>query len=137
MSYRGLLLIIGSLPLLVAAGTWVLGEQIEVAVLRTFSEDGHGHDTKMWVVDHQGQPWLRGARPNLEWLARIRQNSRVELERRGVTTSYTARIDESPEARLAINEAMAAKYGWIDRWYEFIMRFEPIPIRLDPATGAG
>ena len=63
MSYRNLLLIVGSLPLLVAGGTWAVGERIEVAILRTFSSDGHGHDTKLWVIDHEGQPWLRGAGP--------------------------------------------------------------------------
>jgi hypothetical protein len=31
---------------------------------------------------------------------------------------------------------MAAKYGWVDLWYEFIMRFDPIVIRLDPASRA-
>lgn len=137
MSYRPLLLLIGALPLFVAAGTWALGERIEVAVLRTFSADGHGHDTKLWVVDHQGQPWLRGVRPDLRWLERIRENPRVELVRHGATTVYTATIDESPEAKRAVEAAMAAKYGWIDRWYEFLMRFEPIPVRLDPASSAG
>jgi hypothetical protein len=137
MNYRGLLILVGAVPLLVAAGTWLLGEQVEVAVLRTFSADGHGHDTKLWVVDHQGQPWLRGARPDLGWLERIRENPRVELVRRGVTTPYTAAIDEAPDAELAVEEAMAAKYGWIDRWYELIMRFDPIVIRLDPASEAG
>lgn len=136
MNFRALLIFVGSIPLLVAGGTWVLGEQIEVAVLRTFSTDGHGHDTKLWVVDHQGQPWLRGARPNLGWLERIRENPRVELVRHGVSMPYTATIDEAPDAKIAIDEAMAAKYGWIDRWYEILVRFDPIPIRLDPASEA-
>jgi hypothetical protein len=137
MSYRNLLLIVGSLPLLVAGSTWAVGERIEVAILRTFSADGHGHDTKLWVIDHEGQPWLRGARPSLSWLERIRQNPRVELERHGVTTAYTATIEVDPEARRAVDEAMASKYGWVDRWYGFLVHFDPIAVRLDPASGAG
>ena len=136
LSYRGLLMLVGSMPLLVAVGTCVAGEQIEVAVLRTFGSDGHGHDTKLWVVDHEGQPWLRGGRARLSWLERIRQNPRVELVRRGVTLPYVASIDEAPEAKQEIDDAMAAKYGWIDRWYEIVIRPDPIPIRLDPAPGA-
>jgi len=137
MSYRGLLLMIGALPLFVAGATWVLGEQIEVAVLRTFSADGHAHDTKLWVVDHQGQPWLRGARPNLRWLERIRENPQVELVRRGSGTAYTATVVETEEAKRAVDAAMLEKYGWIDRWYELLVRFDPIPVRLDPPADAG
>jgi len=135
-SYRGLLMIVGSLPLLVAVGTCVAGEQIEVAVLRTFGTDGHGHDTKLWIVDHEGQPWLRGGRSRLSWLERIRGNPRVELVRGGVTIPYVASIEQTPEVKREINEAMAAKYGWIDHWYEILLRPDPIPIRLDPAPGA-
>ena len=136
MNYRGLLILVGSLPLLVAAGTWVVGEQIEVAVLRTYSSDGHGHDTKLWVVDHQGQPWLRGARPTLRWLERIRENPRVELVRHGVITPYTATIDDAPESKHAVDEAMADKYGWVDRWYEYVLHSNPVVIRLDPPAEA-
>ena len=137
LGYRALLLLVGLLPLAVAGGSWVIGEHLEVAVLRTFSADGHAHDTKLWVIDHQGQPWLRGVRPNLGWLDRIRANPRVELERHGATVAYTATIDEAPEAKAAVEAAMAAKYGWIDRWYAFLVRYEPIPIRLDPAPREG
>jgi general stress protein 26 len=135
-SYRTLLMIVGSLPLLVAVGSYVAGEQVEVAILRTFAADGHGHDTKLWVVDHEGQPWLRGAQAHLSWLERIRHNPRVELVRGGVTLPYVASIEQTPEVKRKIDEAMAAKYGWIDHWYEILIRPDPIPIRLDPAPGA-
>ena len=137
LSYRHLLLLVASLPLVIAASTWIVGEQIEVAVLRTYGSDGHGHDTKLWVVDHQGQPWLRARRQRLSWIERIRQNPRVELVRNGVATPYTATIDDAPEAKRVVNAAMADKYGWIDRWFEIPLHRDPIAIRLDPAPGAG
>jgi hypothetical protein len=132
LSYRSLMLALGALPLLVAVGTWVAGGQLEVVVLRTFDADGHGHDTKLWVVEHDGHRWLRARRPHLAWLDRIRSNPRVELVRDGATTPYTARIVETPEARLAIDAAMEVKYGWLGRWYDAVLRGAPIPIRLDP-----
>jgi hypothetical protein len=137
LSYRRLLILVALLPVLVAAGTWFIGEQIEVAVLRTFYADGQGHDTKLWVVDHEGRLWLRGGRHHLGWLDRIRHNPRVELTRDGITEEYVAVIEEEPETKRAINQAMAEKYGWIDRWYEILMRYDPVPIRLEPAPGPG
>jgi hypothetical protein len=132
LSYRSVLLALGALPLLVAAGTWIAGGQLEVVVLRTYDAAGHGHDTKLWVVDHDGHRWLRGRRTHLAWLDRIRSNPRVELVHDGTTTAYTASIVETPEARLAIDSAMEVKYGWIARWYDAVLRGNPIPIRLDP-----
>jgi hypothetical protein len=132
VTYRSVLVVLGALPLLVAVGTHVAGEQIEVVVLRSFDGEGRGHDTKLWVVDHDGGVWVRARRPHLSWLERIRKNARVELVREGETVPYQAQLVETPEARAVINAAMAEKYGWIDRWYELILRGDPRPIRLDP-----
>ena len=131
-SYRGVLVLLGALPLLVAAGSYLAGEQIEVVALRTLDDEGHAHDTKLWIVDYQGRPWVRSARPTLSWVERIRANPRIELVRNGETAAYTAAIVETADEKRAIDEAIAAKYGWVDRWYEFLVRHETIPIRLDP-----
>ena len=131
-SYRGLLVLLGAIPLLVAGGSYLAGEQIEVVALRTVDGEGHPHDTKLWIVDYQGRPWVRAARPKLGWVERIRANPRVELVRGGKTEAYTAEIVESPDEKRAIDAAISAKYGWVDRWYEFVVRHETTPIRLDP-----
>jgi F420H(2)-dependent quinone reductase len=131
-SYRGLLVLLGAIPLLVAGGSYLAGEQIEVVALRTLDSEGHPHDTKLWIVDYQGRPWVRAARPKLGWVERIRANPRVELVRGGKTEAYTAEIVESPDEKRAIDAAVSAKYGWVDRWYEFVVRHETTPIRLDP-----
>jgi hypothetical protein len=131
MSYRGILLLLGALPLVVAGGTWMAGEQLEVVQLRTLDGEGHPHETKLWIVDHEGQPWVRAARPTLGWVMRIRDNPHVELIRDGETRPYTAVIVEDPEAKQAIDAAIEAKYGLVDRWYEFLVRHQTV-IRLDP-----
>ena len=132
-SFRGVLVLLGALPLLVAAGSYLVGEQIEVVALRTLDSQGHAHDTKLWIVDFQGRPWVRSARPTLSWVERIRANPHVELIRNGKTTPYTAAIVETADARRAIDEAIAAKYGRVDRWSGLLVRHDAIPIRLDPA----
>ena len=131
VSYRGILLLLGALPLVVGGGTWLAGDRLEVVLLRTLDGEGHPHDTKLWIVDHEGQPWVRAARPTLGWVRRIRSNPRVELVRGGETRPYTAVIVDSPEQKLAIDSAIEAKYGLIDRWYEFLVRHQTV-IRLDP-----
>jgi hypothetical protein len=132
MGYRGALVLLGSIPLLIAAGSYLAGEQVEVVALRSIDDEGHAHDTKLWIVDHQGRPWVRAVSPSLGWVERIRENPRVELIRNGETTAHIALIVEDPDAKQAIDEAIAAKYGWIDHCYERVMEHETIPIRLDP-----
>jgi len=132
MSYRSVMLLVGSMPLLIAAASYLAGEQIEVVVLRTVDGQGHAHDTRLWIVDHEGRPWVRGVRPIHRWVERIRANPRVELVRGDTTGVYTASVIDSDGAKRAIDDAMAAKYGWVDHWYELVVRNETIPIRLDP-----
>ena len=133
ISYRGVLVLLAALPLLIATGSFLAGEQIEVVSLRTLDGQGHTHDTKLWIVDHEGRPWVRGVRPTLSWVERIRANPRVELIRNGKSAVYIASIVETADEKRAIDEAIAAKYGWVDRWYELFVRHDTIPIRLDPA----
>jgi hypothetical protein len=137
MSYRALLLAIGALPLAVTAATFVAGESMEVVVLRTFDQEHIAHDTKLWIVDHEGQPWVRSARPDLGWLERLRANPRVELVRGGVPATYRAVIVDSAEVRRAIDEQMAAKYGWVDRLSGLIVSQDQVAIRLEPDGGPG
>ena len=132
MGYRGLMIVLGMVPLLVGLGSFFAGEQIEVVALRTVDHDGHAHDTRLWIVDHDGRPWVRSIRPTLRWVERIRANPRVELVRDGKTTAHTASIVETEGEKLAIDAAMAAKYGWVDRWSGLLVRHDTLPIRLDP-----
>jgi len=132
MSYRSVMLLVAATPLLIASASYIAGEQLEVVALRTVDGRGHTHDTRLWVIDHEGRPWVRGVRPAHRWIERIRANPRVELERDGTTAAYTASIVETEAAKRAIDEAMAVKYGWVDRWYALVVRNHTIPVRLDP-----
>jgi hypothetical protein len=131
---RALLLALASAALL-ALGTYVAGEQTEVVVLRTFDPQGAPHETKMWVVDHEGSPWVRVANPHRGWYQRIVADPRVELVRGGRVRALRAVPDPSPAARAALDAAFAVKYGVTDAWYGVLLRRGAVPVRLVAAEG--
>jgi len=122
------------LLVLIAAATYVAGEQTEVAVLRTRDEAGASHDTKLWVVDHGGAAWVRVARPERRWFQRLASHPEIEILRHdGAPQRVIAKPDPSPETRTALATAFRAKYGLVDWWYGVLLRRDPIPVRLEPA----
>ena len=134
---RRLVLIALSGIFLLALGTYIAGEQTEVAVLRTHDDSGVPYDTKMWVVDVDGSPYVRIGRPGRGWGERAKAHPDVDLIRGDVTTPCTAAVVEDPALRTRIDDAFAAKYGWVDWWYGVVVRKYAIALRLDaraPAT---
>ena len=132
MGIRRIASIVLSGLFLVALGTWLAGEQTEVAELRTFDEAGRPHDTKLWVADVDGRPYVRIARPNRSWGEELQKNPEVELRRGDVTRRCTAVLVTDDALHHRIDRAFAAKYGWVDWWYGLVLRRNPVPVRLDP-----
>jgi hypothetical protein len=120
--------------LALGVGTWLAGEQTEVAVLRSFDGEGAAHETKLWVVDLDGSPWVRVARPERGWFQRIRDRAEVELVRNGVALPYRAIEITDPEMRARVDAAFREKYGLVDWWYGLLLRRDPRPVRLDPVN---
>jgi hypothetical protein len=118
---------------LLAAGTFVAGEQTEVVVLRTFDPDGTPHETRMWVIDVGGVPWVRVASARRGWYQRLLAEPRVELVRGGRAEPRLARPSTDPTVSRAVDEAFAQKYGLVDAWYGLLLRHDPVPIRLEPS----
>ena len=122
---------------LVALGTFVAGEQTEVAVLRTVDDVGTPHDTKLWIVDHGGATWIRVGRPKRYWFQRLQSHPAVQLIRNGgAPQPMIAKPDFSPQARAEIDRAFSEKYGRVDWWYGLVLRHDPVPVRLDPNPAA-
>ncbi len=124
---------LGALATLVLLGvaTFLAGERTEVVVLRTTDDAGKTIETKMWVVDRDGAPWVRVANAERGWYRRLVAHPRVELVRAGTTTARVAHPE--PALRLAVDGDFAKKYGLTDWWYGALLRRGPVPIRLDPA----
>jgi hypothetical protein len=128
---RGLLIVFGVL-VFVALATYISGEVIEVVRVRTHDAGGQTYDSKVWVAEVDGIPWVRVGRAGRAWGERLRADPHVELIRDGVTTPRTAVIDYTQQAR--VDAAFREKYGVVDWWYGVIVRKDPIPVRLDPAS---
>ena len=127
---RGVLVVLAVLLILVAIER-VAGETGEVVVLRTFDDAGAVQETRVWVVEHDGRPWVRAGNAALGWFQRLHARPDIELVRDG--QSFAVRAVSVPEARHAINERMNEKYGWRDDYICFFFsRDQKIPVRLDP-----
>ncbi|MFI5315386.1 MAG: hypothetical protein ACHQ6T_06785 [Myxococcota bacterium] len=132
MMLRRLALIALSALVLVGLGTYLAGERTEVAVLRTYEADGTPRDTKMWVVDYDGRPYVRVGRPGRGWGERLKANPQVELTRAGETSLRVGVLVADEGTRRAVERAFADKYGWVDAWFGIAIRKNPDTVRLDP-----
>jgi hypothetical protein len=103
-------------------------------VLRTYTAEGAPQETKMWVVDYQGVPFVRIGRPGRGWGERAKANPNVELVRAGATTPRHAVVVAEPGTVDAVADAFAEKYGWVDWWYGVVIRKNPETLRLDPRS---
>jgi hypothetical protein len=127
------IVLVGLMLALVAAGTYLAGEQTEVAVLRTYDSEGLSYDTRLWVVDYDGVPWVRVAKSERNWFQRLLADPRAEIVRAGIAREVIAHPEDSAETRARIDSAFRAKYGVVDWWYGLLLRRDAIPVRLDPA----
>jgi hypothetical protein len=108
-------------------------ESGEVVVLTTTDTNGGKEQTRLWIVVRDGVSWLRAGSGHPGWLARVRAEPRVEVERVGKTNAY--RGIPVPEMSAEINRLMAEKYGVADRVVDiFLSRKNSIAVRLDPLT---
>jgi len=103
----------------------------EVAVLYTNDGEGQGHTTRIWVVDHGHETWIRSLDPMSSWLDNLITNPEVQLRRGDSIADYQA--TPLTNRRTRINALMAERYGWAE-WVLSRMedREVSVPIFLDP-----
>ena len=122
-----------ALALLILGSQYVASESGEVVVLLTRDEAGGVHETRLWMVDHDGSPWLRAGNPSGGWFPRLSARPEVVVLRGSATITFQAA--PTPEARDTINDLMHEKYGWADSYLcLFFPRAAKIPVRLLPAA---
>jgi hypothetical protein len=114
--------------------TWVALEGNDVATLRTIDGENRPRETHVWVADAgDGSLWIEAATPDRPWLADIRHNPKVELDRVGASGRWRAVPVEGPEARETVRALLSAKYGWADWWVGLLQdTSQAVAVRLDP-----
>jgi hypothetical protein len=121
----------------VSAVTWIALEMGEVVVLRTLTPEGDARRTRVWLADEQGSLWIEAGHPAREFLADIRREPNVEIERGDSVQPYRAHPREDPQSRDKVRALMREKYGWADRWVAALFdTARSIAIRLEPRKTA-
>lgn len=106
----------------------------ELVTLRTTDAAAREYQTQLWVVELDGERYLRAARRGSRWLARLRRVPRVTLEHDGEETMVRAYLEEDEGVRRRVNAAMAEKYGLADRLSCALCDCSrSVPVRLEPA----
>jgi hypothetical protein len=133
---RYLALAAGAVIVLVVVGVlWV--DEGEVVTLTTVDDQGHSSVTGLWIVEIDGEVYLRAGSREARWLERIRARPVVELTRDGVVQKVRATPIEDAALRNAISWAMREKYGFIDAvLVRIIDHSESVPILVEPLADA-
>jgi hypothetical protein len=114
--------------------TWVALEGGDVVTLRTRDEAGRWRATHVWTADAgDGSLWVEAATPERPWLADVRRDAAVELDRPASTTRWRATPVDGPEAHDRVRALLAEKYGWADAWVGLLQDTSgSVAVRLDP-----
>lgn len=120
------------LVVLVFAGLVLgLSEWGEVVVIRPLGDEP-GRETRLWVVDLDDGPWLRGGHGK-GWAEAAVMAGEAELRRDGVWNRYLVYDVPGQRARVQVNAAMREKYGFSDRFIGWTEDFgKARPLRLQP-----
>jgi F420H(2)-dependent quinone reductase len=126
--------LIGAIVALLAAMyvlTIIASESGEVVVVNTRDAAGSAKATRLWVVDHDGDTWLRAGSLEAGWYRRLTADPEITVQRGAA--SYVALARPTADATTTINRLMNDKYGWADDYIGMLFsRNKAIAIRLEP-----
>jgi hypothetical protein len=129
---RAVLLVAGGSVAALLIGTMAVDEG-EVVTLTTSNGKGAQYDTQLWIVRLEDGLYLRSNSSQTAWLARLPSGPEVILQRGDRQSKLRALPVDDPEVRVAVNRAMALKYGAADRFWSWIYdRDHSVPIQLVP-----
>jgi hypothetical protein len=131
------LVAVAALVAILVLGSMAVDEG-EVVTLTTQDVGGATHDTQLWVVELDGQLYLRSASPENDWLERLRAHPEVVLERGEERLAFRAFALNGGEVLARVNRAMELKYGATDAFYSRLFpRERAVAVRLEPVDHEG
>jgi hypothetical protein len=108
-------------------------EGAEVALLHTALGNQQPRQTRVWVADVDGSPWIEAANPEREFYRDILEAPEVVLERNGMLFEYRAVPLSGTSSHDLIRSRLRDKYGWADEWIGMLTDTSgSIAIRLEP-----
>jgi hypothetical protein len=106
----------------------------EIVVLHKWTPEEATRPTRLWIVDNAATAWLHHGYPDSAWIARLKQDPVVTIERAGLTRRYRATPDPSSHDR--VHQLLREKYGIADWWVRFVTgsreHCSALPVRLEP-----
>ena len=91
---------------------YAASERVEVIELHTLNDQGEQVTTRLWIIDHDGHPYLRGDSDS-GWLNRVQASEVISVTRNGETMTYSHQVRN--ENLDTINRLMREKYTWGDQ----------------------
>jgi hypothetical protein len=104
----------------------------DVVTLRTFNVKGLDRYTTLWSFVDGRFVWIRANRADRTWLADLRENPKVELQRGGRTSNYTAALFDRARSTDFVEAGFRKKYGLADEWRRWTDGDETVMVRLVP-----
>lgn len=128
-------MVIAILGLLAILGTlqFAASERIEVVEIQTIDADGLPQTTRLWIVDDEGTPYLRGESDS-GWYRRLTASNTIKVTRAGQTEQFLTSIDNNIGV---INSLMQDKYTRGDDFFATMLgsRDASNAIRLTAING--
>jgi len=129
------MLIVGWMAGILVIGALLLDEGHVVTLLTR--EEGREYETQMWVVELEGDLYIRSNRPDSEWLKRIDADPEVALrweeDPRAEEERLRAQRVTDPAIRSQVNDALARKHGFAEIvWGYLVDRGQSVVLVLHP-----
>jgi hypothetical protein len=116
--------------------TWWALESGGVAVVETQRTDAATRSTHVWYVERDGEIWLEAGSPTNGWFVDTQRNAELRFVAGDLDGRYLAAAVSDASGHRQIRDMIRAKYGFRDRWINWIIdTSDSLAVRLIPLGG--
>jgi len=91
---------------------WTQYTDVDTVVVVWTDEGGDPHETTIWLVVVDGQPYIRTG--STTWGDNVERDPEIEIRIEGTTYPVQANFIEDDALRQRVTDAFGEKYGWSD-----------------------